>query len=117
MSVHTFSSRDFTRDVGAAKIAATAGPVVITNRGRAAFVLLKIEHDYQLAGQRERTLLEAMDAIPGGAGIAFDAPPAELALSQVDGSLLDFMQASPLASHDELAFTHGRGRTRRAPRL
>lgn len=75
MSVHTFSSRDFTRDVGAAKRAAAKGPVFITDRGRPAFALLKIEDYYQLAGQHEASLLDAMDAIPGGAGIEFEAPP------------------------------------------
>jgi len=34
MPVHTFSSRDFTRDVSAAKRAAADGPVFITDRGR-----------------------------------------------------------------------------------
>lgn len=33
MSSHTFSSREFTRDVGAAKRAAASGPVFITDRG------------------------------------------------------------------------------------
>ncbi|MDB5955922.1 type II toxin-antitoxin system prevent-host-death family antitoxin [Ramlibacter sp.] len=74
MPVHTFSSRDFTRDVGAAKRAAAKGPVFITDRGRPAFALLKIEDYYELAGQHEGSLLEAMDAIPGGSGIEFEAP-------------------------------------------
>lgn len=66
MSVHTYSSRDFTRDVGAAKRAAAHGPVFITDRGRPAFALLKIEDYYQLAGQKEASLLDVMDGIPGG---------------------------------------------------
>jgi prevent-host-death family protein len=74
MSVHTYSSRDFTRDVGAAKRAAADGPVFITDRGRPAFALLKIEDYYRLAGQREASLLEVMEAIPGGTGIEFDPP-------------------------------------------
>ena len=74
MSVHTFSSQDFTRDVGAAKRAAAKGPVFITDRGRPAFALLKIEDYYRLAGQHEASLLDAMDAIPGGAGIEFETP-------------------------------------------
>ena len=74
MSVHTFSSRNFTRDVGAAKRAAAEGPVFITDRGRPAFALLKIEDYYQLAGQQEASLLDVMDAIPGGAAIEFEAP-------------------------------------------
>lgn len=66
MSVHTYSSRDFTRDVGAAKRAAAEGPVFITDRGRPAFALLKIDDYYQLAGQQALSLLDVMDAIPGG---------------------------------------------------
>lgn len=74
MSIHTYSSRDFTRDVGAAKRAAAEGPVFITDRGRPAFALLKIEDYYHLAGQQEASLLDVMDAIPGGASIEFEAP-------------------------------------------
>ncbi|XAS75673.1 type II toxin-antitoxin system Phd/YefM family antitoxin [Dermatophilaceae bacterium Sec6.4] len=36
----TMSARDFNRDVSAAKRAADHGPVVITDRGQAAYVLL-----------------------------------------------------------------------------
>ena len=74
MSIHTYSSRDFTRDVGAAKRAAAEGPVFITDRGRPAFALLKMEDYYHLAGQQEASLLDVMDAIPGGASIEFEAP-------------------------------------------
>ena len=74
MSIHTYSSRDFTRDVGAAKRAAAKGPVFITDRGRPAFALLKIEDYYQLAGQKQLSFLDVMDAIAGGEGIAFEAP-------------------------------------------
>ncbi len=72
MSVHTFSSRDFTRDVSAAKRAAAGGPVFITDRGRPAFALLKIDDYFRIIGQSEPTLLAVMDSIPGGSGIAFD---------------------------------------------
>ena len=74
MSVHTFSSRDFTRDVSAAKRAAAQGPVFITDRGRPAFALLKIEDYYRIAGQGEPTFLSVMDDIPGGENIEFDPP-------------------------------------------
>lgn len=84
MSVHTFSSRDFTRDVGAAKRAAAEGPVFITDRGRPAFALLKIEDYYHLGGQQAPSLLAVMDAIPGGmadgAGIEFEAPRLQVQL-------------------------------------
>ncbi|PWH05991.1 type II toxin-antitoxin system prevent-host-death family antitoxin [Brachybacterium endophyticum] len=39
----TISSRQFNQDVSAAKRAATDGPVVITDRGEPAFVLLTID--------------------------------------------------------------------------
>jgi len=84
MSVHTYSSRDFTRDVGAAKRAAAKGPVFITDRGKPAFALLKIEDYYQLAGQQGLSLLEVMDALPGGEGIAFEAPPVQVEFPAAD---------------------------------
>jgi hypothetical protein len=74
MVIHTFSSRDFTRDVPTAKRAALKGPVFITERGRPAFALLKIDDYYRIAGKAAPSLLEVMDAIPGGDGIDFDPP-------------------------------------------
>lgn len=74
MSIHTFSSRDFTRDVSAAKRAAVDGPVFITDRGRPAFALLKIDDYYRIAGQGGPSLLDVMDGIPGGEGIDFNPP-------------------------------------------
>lgn len=44
------SAREFNRDVSAAKRAATEGPVVITDRGEEAFVLLSIEEYRRLRG-------------------------------------------------------------------
>jgi PHD/YefM family antitoxin component YafN of YafNO toxin-antitoxin module len=74
MAVHTYSSRDFTRDVSAAKRATAKGPVFITDRGRPAYALLKIEDYFQLAGQQEASLLDLMDNIAGGEHIEFDVP-------------------------------------------
>ena len=78
MTIHTFSSRDFTRDVSAAKRAAVDGPVFITDRGRPAFALLKIDDYYRIAGQNERSLLDVMDDIAGGDGIDFNPPRLDL---------------------------------------
>ena len=86
MSIHTFSSRDFTRDVSAAKRAAVDGPVFITDRGRPAFALLKIDDYYRIAGQSKTTLLDVMDGIPGGDDIDFDPPRLNL---QIQGASLD----------------------------
>lgn len=81
MSIHTFSSRDFARNVSAAKRATADGPVFITDRGRPAFALLKIDDYYRLAGRSERSLLETMDAIAGGDGIEFDPPRLNVSLT------------------------------------
>lgn len=48
----TISARDFNRDVSAAKRAANHGPVVITARGRAAYVLLSAPAYEQLTDKR-----------------------------------------------------------------
>ena len=79
MTVHTFSSREFTRDVSAAKRAAVDGPVFITDRGRPAFALLKIDDYYRIVGHNEPSLLDVMDGIPGGEGIEFEPPRLNIA--------------------------------------
>lgn len=84
MTVHTFSSRDFTRDVGAAKRATRQGPVFITDRGKPAYALLKIEDYFQLAGHQEASLLEVMDGIPGGVGIVFEPEPLQVGFPSAD---------------------------------
>jgi len=73
MSLHTFSSRDFTRDVASAKRAAAEGPVFITDRGRPAYALLTIDDYYRMVGQGEPSLLAVMDDISGGGNIEFEA--------------------------------------------
>ncbi len=73
MTIHTFSSRKFARDVSAAKRAAMEGPVFITDCGCPAFVLLKIEDYYRINDQRKLSLLDVMDGIPcGGEDVDFD---------------------------------------------
>ena len=74
--ITTYTSREFTRDVAAAKRAAANGPVFITDRGQPAFALLSIEDYQSLASQiKEPSLLDIMDAIPGG---DFDWEPPKL---------------------------------------
>lgn len=74
MSVRTFSCRDFTRDVSAAKWATMEGPVFITDRGNPAFALLKIEAYHRVVGQGEPSLLSVMGGIPNRCGIEFNLP-------------------------------------------
>lgn len=63
MNLQTYSSRDFTRDISAAKRAAVNGPVFITDRGVPAFALLNISDYYGLRKEPRRTLLQVMDEI------------------------------------------------------
>ena len=79
MTIKTIPSREFTRDVAAAKRATAAGPVFITDRGKPTYALLTIDHYYELAGEVPRSLLDAMDAIDGG-GLEFEPP-------KIDGPL------------------------------
>ena len=50
----TFTSREFNRDVSAAKRAAANGPVIVTDRGQPAYVLLGIDDYRRLDGERDR---------------------------------------------------------------
>lgn len=59
MSITTISSREFNQDAGGAKKAAEKGPVVITDRGRPAHVLLSFEYYQKLLGAGP-SLLEAL---------------------------------------------------------
>ena len=72
MSITTLSSRQFNQNTSGAKKATRFGPVIITDRGKPAHVLLTIEQYRQLAGGR-MTLLEAL-AQPGGHKFDFDPP-------------------------------------------
>lgn len=49
----TMTAREFNQDVSAAKRAAVDGPVVITDRGEPAYVLLTIDEYRQLHGDRK----------------------------------------------------------------
>ncbi|WP_454117635.1 type II toxin-antitoxin system prevent-host-death family antitoxin [Microbacterium lacticum] len=49
----TITSRDFNRDVSAAKRAAERGPVTITDHGRPSHVLLTAEEFDRLSGKQE----------------------------------------------------------------
>ena len=57
-TVH-MTSREFNRDVAKAKRAAKDGPVIVTDRGKPAHVLLDYE-EYRRLSKRPRTLAEAL---------------------------------------------------------
>ena len=67
------SSREFNQDLAAAKRAAKEGPVVVTDRGEAAFVLLTHADYRRLAGGEHPSLADLLDD-PNGSDIEFDPP-------------------------------------------
>ena len=72
VSTTTISSREFNQDAGGAKKAAEKGPVIITDRGRPAHVLLSFE-DYQKLVGAGPSLLEALAQKEDG-DFDFDPP-------------------------------------------
>ncbi|HTV81263.1 MAG TPA: type II toxin-antitoxin system Phd/YefM family antitoxin [Acidobacteriaceae bacterium] len=72
MRITTLSSREFNQDVGRAKRAAGRGPVIITDRGRPAHVLLSIEEYQRIAG-KGRSIADLL-ADPKAAEIGFEPP-------------------------------------------
>lgn len=73
MATTTFSSRLFNQDTSRAKQAAKRGPVIITNRGRPAHVLLTIEHYQQITGS-QASIVDLLAATSGTDVPAFEAP-------------------------------------------
>ena len=67
----TISSREFNHDLGGAKRAAEAGPVIVTDRGTPAFVLLSYEDYRRLAGHGNASILDLLDH-PASAEIDFE---------------------------------------------
>lgn len=79
----TMTSREFNQDASKAKRAAMEGPVIITDRGRAAHVLLSMEEYERLRGVERKTIGEMLH-MPGLADIAFDPPKAKIGLKPAD---------------------------------
>lgn len=72
MTITTISSREFNQDVSRARRAADRGPVIITDRGEPAYVLLRHDVYRRLAGDGP-TIRELLD-LPGVEDIEFDPP-------------------------------------------
>ncbi len=67
----TISSREFNQDTAGAKKAALQGPVVITDRGQPAHVLLSYQRYLELTGASAGIV--ALLAMPEAAEIEFEA--------------------------------------------
>ena len=73
MSITTISSRDLNMDLGRAKRASKEGPVIITDRGKPAHVLLSFEEYQKIIGQTE-SILDALGLPQGIEDIDLDLP-------------------------------------------
>ncbi len=82
MTITTMTSRQLNHDVSSAKKAATTGPVIITDRGTPAHVLLTYVDFQRLTGQ-QHSIIEAL-SMPGLSEIEFDAPRAVVEARAVD---------------------------------
>ena len=69
----SMSSRQFNQSAAAAKRAARAGPVLITDRGRPSHVLLSYEHYRELRGATA-SLGDLLSRTPGVADVEFEIP-------------------------------------------
>lgn len=69
----TLSSREFNQDTGRAKIAARSGPVIITDRGRPAHVLLTFE-DYQRLTGAQDSIVDLLGLPPGVEDVELETP-------------------------------------------
>ena len=72
MTVTTISSRDFNQDTSNAKKAARRGPVIITDRGRPAHVLLSIEQYHALTAPAA-SIIDLL-TMPGAERVRFNPP-------------------------------------------
>jgi len=71
-TVPTLTSREFNQDVARAKRAAKQGPVIITDRGRPAYVLMRHETYRRLI--RKEPGIRSILSHPESEDIAFDPP-------------------------------------------
>jgi len=72
VAITTITSRQFNQDTSRAKKAAKKGPVIITDRGRPAHVLLTIEEFKALKGKKSN--IAELLAMPGAGDVEFDPP-------------------------------------------
>ncbi len=70
--VTTISSREFNQDVSRARRAADLGPVIVTDRGTPAYVLMRHEAYRRLTGE-EPGIRELLN-LPGVEDVEFEPP-------------------------------------------
>jgi prevent-host-death family protein len=77
------SSREFNQDVSAAKRSADEGPVVITDRGTPAYVLLR-HADYQALVGQGKSIIDLIGQPDASADFEFDPPKLGKLFKDVD---------------------------------
>ncbi len=80
MPIVTMSSREFNHDVGKAKKHALVNPVIITDRGKPAHVLLSIEQ-YKKITRTGKNILDLL-SMPAAADIEFKPPEIDTSFLQ-----------------------------------
>lgn len=73
MTITKLSSREFNQDTSRAKRGARSGPVIITDRGRPAHVLLTFK-DYQRLTRETRSLIDLLGLPPGVEDVELEIP-------------------------------------------
>lgn len=73
MATKSMTSREFNRDTGGAKKAASDGPVYITDRGRPSHVLLSFD-DYQRLAGSEESIIDLLAEPPGAEDFNLNTP-------------------------------------------
>lgn len=73
MPITTLSSRDLNMDLGRAKRASKEGPVIITDRGKPAHVLLSFDEYQRITGNQE-SIVDALGMPAGVESIDIDFP-------------------------------------------
>jgi hypothetical protein len=81
---HTMTARTFGQNVSDATNLAKDGPVLITDCGEPAFVLLNIRDFHALKGQQTTGSIVDRLACPASADIAFDPPKSDERLAPLD---------------------------------
>lgn len=74
MPIRKVSSREFNQHTSRAKDAARSGPVIITERGRPAHVLLSFEAYQRLVGSKG-SVIEALGQPAGVEDVELEIPP------------------------------------------
>lgn len=83
MPISKVSSREFNQHTSRAKNAARSGPVIITERGRPAHVLLTFEEYQRLAGAKG-SIIEQLGLPPGVEDVELEIPPLRDAARSAD---------------------------------